>query len=587
MAETSAGTSGFDLAGIVSSSLKASESTGGTSVSAKVQSPANLDTLTQILQTATGAVAAESAKQKLVLETEGKIAAARAELATSTAGTKTAAALATGKLTEAQVAADYETQLKNKSLRETAGLDVAGVLGNSIKAINERTDSYVKNVELARHQGDMTVGAMLRGNATFSEWYDAKFSHPASGYEEHAATDATVIAAEANRIKELQGIVSGQAQINKATEVTLYAGAAADAQTVAAEKLMTEANSARESALAIGADYATRIMSASQHKQATAYQTGSLALGVENAKRQWALLGAKDKDPAVLAGYVRVAMKSLGRPDADLYTAQYVGEYKSMNPKQGAMIDTLANAGMQLVGHQLSNADSPLPPVFGSPAEAYTLLSTVNGKLPQGSEKFQSRLMTLAAGTDRDSAGGAVKPADQAARINGAASMYVDEVVRDTDSSEYGQPVLAPLTEMASMNTPEVSSFTAKILRPLAAANPTVSAEVLLAAVKSSDLPESVKIAGLIAYANSASAQIDALGRPQLVGLPAASALPYTATASSGSLFGSKINVNLKDEKSVRDYLFKTKMYQKAKTNSLTIVDAAAATIIAGKEKPQ
>lgn len=580
----------FDLGAIVASSLKSNEGGGTTQISGRVQSPANIDALTKILQTATGVAAAEGAKQKLIEQTEGQIATARAANFTSEAAANTQAAGAEARLTTAQTEADRQAQLEDAATKNAAGLDIAGVLGKSITAINQHYDDATANLDAATKQQGISLGSVLNGMNTFGDWWDAKVTHPASVYEDKAKLELAAASAESDRIKQLQGIVSGQVQLNKATEVTLYEGAAADAATVNANKFITAANTAQEQSLATGAQYAQSIMAASQHTEMAAHSLGTLATSIWNSKRQWESLGLKNLDPEATAGYIRVALKTLGRPDADLYTSQYIKQI-SNNPAAKALMDTLASSGTQLVGAQMVSPDQPLPSVFGTPAEAYTLFSKLNAKLPTGTEQFQTRLNTLAIGTDKGAGGvGLAKPAEQQANINANVINYVDGLMGasgDIDSSEYGKPSLAPLISMASMNSPTTAKFTSTILKPLASANPNVDAKTLLAAVESSPLSENEKIAGLVAYANAASAQVDAVRRPQLAGFPAAASLPYSANLPTGSLFGGHTKVNLKDEKSVRDYLFRRGMYNKAKTNSVTILDAAASNIIAGQEQPK
>ncbi len=577
----------LDLSQIISSSLKTSESSPVQNISVGGSNKPDLDKLTEISQQFTGAMAAQSAVQKNLQGVERSIAEMRqANIGAELTAQKAAepAILAT---TKAEAEANLKTQQENLAFKTTAGLNALApdsVLNKSIEEINLAHDRAKELLNAAEIRQSATFGDVLSGKTSFGTFFHDKVIDPAAKYTELAKSELAIAKNESDRIADLQSKYLGQAQVNSSSAERLTTNAVSDSLAIKSAELARTSGALQEHAMAIGAESTKAAMQESQHKEIAAHNQATLDVSIENSKRQWESLGLKTPDPAVLAGYIRVGLKVIGRPDADTYTAERVKEMMKVGtPEIKKFIQDFAASGSQAVGHNAMTPNDPLPALFGSPGQVQKILEDYRGKLPTGTEQFQQQLAVLSIGMDKQADGTLVKPEQRIANINAAAANWIEtSVKRDTDNSPYGKPHLPTIVSMASMNTPEIKDFTQQVLKPLAISNETLDGKLILSAAFGSTLPQNKIIAGLVAYKRATAALVDSTRNPQLLGLPSAASLPYTVNAPTGSLFGTHQKIDIGSEKDLADYFLRKTLYKKAMQNSTTLIGAAASSTMIG-----
>lgn len=476
---------------------------------------------------------------------------------------------------EASAKATGEVQVDNAdaAAQQATGTDITdptSPINNSIAAFNTYMGvAQSKEQELLRAQGVTFLGALL-GNNSMSDWVNKTFVNTPDMLADQANTALDLAKNAASSINEMQTVYTNQANIN-ASAAKMYSNThAADASTVAAAQWQEAALRAQDTALATGSAQLGAVIHQDNVNSNTA-----ISVAADNLRAQSLLMRASKgnvnaADLEQLRQRVVLGMQSVNNPAYKTITSQDLGTMVK-NPALRSKLAYFENLGMTLQGNNmLGNTELPSN-LFGDSAgeSAVNLhMAGVQGA-PTGQEQVFSKLEELQASAGNLTPKGLpMRPIDKVTAINQRTSAWLNSTDMTSNSTEdpvYGQ-FSAPATVAAMQNSsdiknnPVLAGAVKTILQPLAKNVKTgyIPAQMVVDSISGAQnltLPQ--KTALIKSYFSKGSQVNGAIKRPQTVGLPHQSKIKPTATLSGDSMFGGKIPVDLSDEKSISDYMYR------------------------------
>lgn len=499
------------------------------------------------------------AKASADLQQQQQVAlATKQQQATDAADAAARLAAAKGQNAQAEVTANVNAQ-------QATGLtlDPGSILTQSIRTINDAHDKMLADINEAQRKTNTSISDVLdsKKNYTLGQYINDKILNPATTDLEQAQIEKAKADAESGRIAELQKIFTGQAQVNAATANKVTDAMIADSALVAASEWKLKASDARIQAIGSNQDYFIKLGQLNLQQFEAANTNLRTQVEVINAKRTWMMQSWRtgNTTPEDDLATIKIGAAALGYPGS---TALNMDNYRQMqkSPEGKFLLDQFRQSGSIAASHTYLESDMPMPAVAGSAGNYLELADKLGLQPIGGSEPVVGKLRSIAATVSPGT-----KPADRVKSVNDSVYDYAKQHADDMfDDPVYGGVSVRNIMTMqgnkpaATLLDPAVKPFTDKVLTPLSTQDKPVTADMIVTAAldPANGLSRPQVIAGLKAVGltmkgfNASVQQPTRYGFPQLPG--------YTATVSDGSmLFGTKLKVDLTDEKSITDMLAK------------------------------